>query len=104
MPTPSEISRRVLPLVRVSAPRATRHGRSFARLARGPAWHTRCSLSCVLERRPLRLAQELMSAFEGRDARYLWTDAFAVCNFVGLGRALRDERWLRRAEDLVGRV
>lgn len=45
-----------------------------------------------------------MSAFARRDARYLWTDAFAVCNFVGLGRALRDDQWLRRADELVGRV
>jgi hypothetical protein len=31
-------------------------------------------------------ASELMAAFEQRDKRYLWTDAFAVCNYVGLGR------------------
>lgn len=45
-----------------------------------------------------------MSAFEERSARYLWTDAFAVCNDVALSRALGDARWLDRALELVERV
>jgi hypothetical protein len=40
-------------------------------------------------------ASELMQAFAERTGltgsrpqrRYLWTDAFAVCNFLGLGQA-----------------
>jgi hypothetical protein len=31
-------------------------------------------------------AHELMTRFLARDRRYLWTDAFAVCNLLGLGR------------------
>jgi hypothetical protein len=36
--------------------------------------------------------------------RYLWTDAFAVCNFLGLSRATGDERHRERALGLVDRV
>jgi hypothetical protein len=36
--------------------------------------------------------------------RYLWTDAFAVCNFLGLFSATRDETWLARANELVAQV
>jgi hypothetical protein len=36
--------------------------------------------------RPAAEARELMRCFTARaPARYLWTDAFAVCNFLGLG-------------------
>ena len=36
--------------------------------------------------------------------RYLWTDAFAVCNFLGLARATGEERYRRLALSLVGQV
>ncbi|HYQ47473.1 MAG TPA: hypothetical protein VEP69_00280 [Thermodesulfovibrionales bacterium] len=36
--------------------------------------------------------------------RYLWTDAFAVCNFLGLYRQTGDERFLRLGTALVGQV
>lgn len=46
-----------------------------------------------------RAARELMDRFATRvdPARYLWTDAFAVCNWIGLGE-------VDRARDLVDRV
>jgi hypothetical protein len=58
----------------------------------------------VTARREEQLAVELMDAFAKRDARYLWTDAFAVCNDVALARALRDQARLGRAQELVARV
>ncbi len=36
--------------------------------------------------------------------RYLWTDAFAVCNFIGLAQATGDRRHYTRALDLVDAV
>lgn len=36
--------------------------------------------------------------------RYLWTDAFAVCNFVGLSRATGDDRYLKFALQLIDQV
>ncbi len=36
--------------------------------------------------------------------RYLWTDAFAVCNFLGLFRRTGDEHWRQSALDLVKQV
>ena len=36
--------------------------------------------------------------------RYLWTDAFAVCNFLGLARATGDGHYLGLALALVDRV
>lgn len=36
--------------------------------------------------------------------RYLWTDAFAVCNFLGLQKQTQDERFGRLALDLVNSV
>ena len=36
--------------------------------------------------------------------RYLWTDAFAVCNFLGLGRATGESRHTELALRLVDRV
>ena len=44
----------------------------------------------------------IASAHEQR--RYLWTDAFAVCNFLGLERASGDTRYLQLARRLVDRV
>src|SRR5687767_8736747 len=59
----------------------------------------------------LRLAMELMAGFAARTGlaggeprRYLWTDAFAVCNFLGLHRATEERRWLELALRLVDQV
>lgn len=60
----------------------------------------------------LRHAESLMEAFAQRTGlvppapprRYLWTDAFAVCNCLGLARATRDERWADLALALVDQV
>ncbi len=45
-----------------------------------------------------------LSSSEISPRRYLWTDAFAVCNFLELYRLLGDEAWLRSALDLVDQV
>jgi hypothetical protein len=53
-----------------------------------------------------------MSAFAERTGltgptpprRYLWTDAFAVCNYLGLARATGDERYTDLALELVAQV
>jgi hypothetical protein len=57
-------------------------------------------------------AIELMGGFAERTAitsdrpqqRYLWTDSFAVCNFLGLSRATGDEQYRQLALRLVDRV
>ena len=57
-------------------------------------------------------AAELMEAFAQRtgldsdrpQVRYLWTDAFAVCNLLALGRVSGDESYLELALRLVDRV
>jgi hypothetical protein len=49
-------------------------------------------------------ARELMLGFLERGRRYLWTDAFAVCNLLGLHRESSEGRLLERALDLVDRV
>ncbi len=41
---------------------------------------------------------------EGPGQRYLWTDAFAVCNFLGLARATGEARYRDLALTLVDRV
>ena len=54
-------------------------------------------------------AVELMESYAQRTGltadqaprRYLWTDAFAVCNFIGLARATGDQRFLQLALRLV---
>lgn len=43
-------------------------------------------------------------ATERPPQRYLWTDAFAVCNFLGLARATGDEHYRRLALKLVDQV
>lgn len=58
------------------------------------------------------LAQSLMEEFadatgvsgKAKPRRYLWTDAFAVCNFLGLARQTGDDRYLRFARELVDQV
>ncbi len=61
----------------------------------------------------LQVVQELMMEFAretglfppGRlPRRYLWTDAFAVCNFLGLYRRLGEEKYLQLAVSLVDQV
>jgi hypothetical protein len=57
-------------------------------------------------------AASLMMAFAERtgltsdrtEQRYLWTDAFAVCNFLGLARATGEKRYTDVALRLVDRV
>jgi hypothetical protein len=39
-----------------------------------------------------------------RPRRYLWTDAFAVCNYLGLFRQTGDDRFLGFARELVNQV
>lgn len=61
-----------------------------------------------------RLAEAitLMDAFAGRTAgeagttprRYLWTDAFAVCNYLGLARATGNADYTQRARRLIDAV
>jgi len=61
---------------------------------------------------PLDVAEGLMIEFAYRTGltsglgprRYLWTDAFAVCNFLGLYRLRGDERFRRLALRLVDQV
>jgi hypothetical protein len=58
------------------------------------------------------LAQSLMLDFarstgvvgEAKPRRYLWTDAFGVCNFLGSHRATGDDRFLQFARTLVEQV
>lgn len=57
-------------------------------------------------------AVQLMRSFAERTGvsssapqrRYLWTDAFAVCNFVGLARTTGDGGWDELASKLIERV
>ncbi|MDH4230768.1 MAG: hypothetical protein OEW04_01915, partial [Nitrospirota bacterium] len=59
------------------------------------------------------LARELMLEFAAASGlapvhpnpqRYLWTDAFAVCNFLGLYRETGEELYRKLALDLVQQV
>ena len=59
------------------------------------------------------IAAQLMSAFASRTGlypasenqqRYLWTDAFAVCNFLELFKRTGDELYRRLATDLIDQV
>jgi hypothetical protein len=45
-----------------------------------------------------------LSTVEKSPRRYLWTDAFAVCNFLELYQRTGDERWLNSALRLVDQV
>lgn len=59
-----------------------------------------------------QMAAALMAAFATRTGlvgqrppqRYLWTDAFAVCNFLGLARLTRDAEHQQRALELIHQV
>ncbi len=49
----------------------------------------------------------LRTGFVGKEhvpKRYLWTDAFAVCNFLGLYQKNRDEKYIELASKLVDQV
>jgi hypothetical protein len=56
--------------------------------------------------------QEIMEAFSERTGvtpglpprRYLWTDAFAVCNYLALHRRTGNGLWLDRARELIDQV
>lgn len=60
----------------------------------------------------MSLDQELMEAFAqstgvtgiGKPRRYLWTDAFAVCNYLGLAQKTGEEKYLEFARGLVDQV
>jgi len=60
----------------------------------------------------LEQVERLMEGFAGRTgldgngipSRYLWTDAFAVCNYLSLSRANGDDIFLDRARALVEQV
>lgn len=60
----------------------------------------------------IKQAIALMNAFAERTApgskrpvrRYLWTDAFAVCNYLGLAHATGEQDYLQRALALVEQV
>jgi hypothetical protein len=61
----------------------------------------------------IHLAQELMTDYARRTGlvppdphprRYLWTDAFAVCNYLELDRLMPDTAWQDRALRLVDQV
>ena len=57
--------------------------------------------------RALMMAYAERSGLSNRRAsprRYLWTDAFAVCNFLTLYRRSGEERYLRLALDLIDQV
>jgi len=41
---------------------------------------------------------------KAKPRRYLWTDAFALCNFLGLARLTGEDRFLRFARELVDQV
>jgi hypothetical protein len=52
----------------------------------------------------IRFAERTGLTSAERERRYLWTDAFAVCNFLGLARATGDARYAELALRLVDRV
>ena len=66
----------------------------------------------VLNKTPTQLAMQLMNSFAERTGlsstqpvkRYLWTDAFAVCNYLGLARITSDQAYTELALKLVDQV
>jgi hypothetical protein len=55
----------------------------------------------------IQQAIELMARFEARtreQRRYLWTDAFAVTNYLGLALATRETQFIESARGLINRV
>ncbi|HEY5949359.1 MAG TPA: hypothetical protein VIV40_27885 [Kofleriaceae bacterium] len=85
-------------------------GAALAACARTPAEEDKRVMTTEPK---IKQAAELMQRFAERTGltgeaaatrRYLWTDAFAVCNFIGLHRATGDSRWVPLAAKLVERV
>lgn len=66
----------------------------------------------ALNKTPTQLAMQLMNSFAERTGlsstqpvkRYLWTDAFAVCNYLGLARMTSDQAYTELALKLVDQV
>jgi hypothetical protein len=52
----------------------------------------------------MRFAERTGLTSERSQQRYLWTDAFAVCNFLGIARATSETRYADLALKLVDRV
>jgi len=52
----------------------------------------------------MRFAERTVLASDLPPQRYLWTDAFAVCNFLGLAQATGEERYTELALRLVDQV
>jgi hypothetical protein len=52
----------------------------------------------------LRFAERTELGAENATRRYLWTDAFAVANFLGLARATGEDRFMKLALRLVSEV
>ena len=52
----------------------------------------------------MRFAERTGLASDLAKQRYLWTDAFAVCNFLGLAQATGEERYTEQALRLVDQV
>ena len=71
----------------------------------------RCEVT-VLDEQRRNLASDIMTRFRDRTfedeahagTRYLWTDAFAVCNFLSLAQAMGEQRYQNLAIDLVDQV
>ena len=66
-----------------------------------------------MEQNPINIVKEIMmdfASFTGLEpesnhpTRYLWTDAFAVCNFLELFTKIEDEKYLNLALQLVDQV
>jgi hypothetical protein len=81
-----------------------------------PTWglvHLAATLDAMTPDSATTRAAQLMSEFARRTGlypvsrnrqRYLWTDAFAVCNFLELFARIGDEFYLRCATDLIDQV
>ncbi len=52
----------------------------------------------------MRFAERTGLASDLPKRRYLWTDAFAVCNFLGLAQATGEQRYTNLALRLVDQV
>jgi len=74
-------------------------------------WHARCCPFGTMIRRRTEQALELLARFAERTGvtgargpdRYLWTDAFAVCSWLGLGEAGLAQRLVDQVHHVLGR-
>jgi len=84
--------------------------RAEARIAGAPAASKEDAFVLATNRdHRIRAAERLMNDFIAesmgvRSSRYLWTDAFAVCNMLSLHRATGDRRFLDASLELVDQV